>query len=102
MALERSDSQVRISVADTGQGIAADFLPFVFDRFRQADASIRRRHSGLGIGLAIVKQLVDLHGGEVLVQSTAEGRGTTFVVTLPLAVADSKRSRPDLEDARNV
>jgi PAS domain S-box-containing protein len=98
VALERTDSQIRISVADTGQGIAADFLPFVFDRFRQADASIRRRHSGLGIGLAIVKQLVELHGGDVFVQSTGEGRGTTFVVTLPLAVADGG-TRPEFEDA---
>lgn len=98
VALDQIDSQVRISVSDTGHGIAADFLPFVFDRFRQADASIRRQHSGLGIGLAIVKQLVELHGGDVVVQSPGQGHGATFVVTLPLAgVQDCKKSRPDLE-----
>jgi PAS domain S-box-containing protein len=98
VALERVDSHVLISVSDTGQGISADFLPYVFDRFRQADATIRRRHSGLGIGLAIVKQLVELHGGEVHVQSSGEGQGATFVVTLPLAVV-LDRPQADLQPA---
>jgi PAS domain S-box-containing protein len=91
VALDQADSHVRISVADTGQGISAEFLPYVFDRFRQADASIRRRHSGLGIGLAIVKQLVELHGGDVEAQSAGEGQGTKFVVTLPLAFAHGRK-----------
>jgi PAS domain S-box-containing protein len=85
--LERVGSHLEITVADSGQGIPEEFLPYVFDRFRQADATIRRKHSGLGIGLAIVKQLVELHGGTVRVQSEGEGRGTTFVVNLPLAVS---------------
>ena len=85
VTLDEVDERVRICVADTGPGISAEFLPFMFDRFRQADASIRRRHSGLGIGLAIVKQLVEMHGGEVFVQNTGHD-GTTFVVTLPMAI----------------
>jgi PAS domain S-box-containing protein len=102
VTLERGDSHVQISVADTGQGISTEFLPYVFDRFRQADATIRRRHSGLGIGLAIVKQLVELHGGEVWVESTGEGRGTTFVVSLPLAATPDRKNmapRPDQQGA---
>jgi PAS domain S-box-containing protein len=79
----RMHDRVEIAVADTGEGIASDFLPYVFDRFRQADASTTRRHGGLGLGLSIVKQLVELHGGMVRVFSEGKGRGTTFSVTLP-------------------
>jgi CheY-like chemotaxis protein len=74
-------------VTDNGAGIPADFLPFIFDRFRQADASTSRRHGGLGLGLAIARQLVELHGGTVAASSDGEGRGARFVVTLPLAAA---------------
>jgi PAS domain S-box-containing protein len=84
--LERVNSHLEITVADTGQGIAPDFLPFVFDRFRQADPSTTRKHGGLGIGLAIAKQLVDLHGGNIYVKSPGEGRGASFMVHLPLSV----------------
>jgi signal transduction histidine kinase/AmiR/NasT family two-component response regulator len=76
---------VEISVSDTGQGIDPKFLPFVFDRFRQADASTTRRHGGLGLGLSIVKSLVDLHQGTVEASSDGEGKGATFIVRLPLA-----------------
>lgn len=82
--LGRFDSHVEVSVTDTGEGIAADFLPYVFERFQQGDASITRRHGGLGLGLAIVKQLVELHGGNVRVESGGIGQGTTFTVRLPL------------------
>jgi signal transduction histidine kinase/FixJ family two-component response regulator len=76
---------VEISVSDTGQGIDPKFLPYVFDRFRQADASTTRRHGGLGLGLSIVKSLVELHQGTIEALSDGEGRGSTFIVRLPLA-----------------
>ena len=69
-------------------------LPFVFDRFRQADSSSTRRHGGLGLGLALVKHLVELHGGSVTAQSPGEGQGTTFIVRLPLTIADIADSTP--------
>jgi hypothetical protein len=72
-------------VRDTGQGISPVFLPYVFDRFRQADSSSQRAYSGLGLGLAIVRHLVELHGGTVSVASAGEGEGATFTVRLPLA-----------------
>src|SRR6185369_14587430 len=84
LALRKCEGEVEISVADTGIGIPADFLPHVFDRFRQADASIHGRYGGLGLGLAIVKHLVELHGGSVSAQSPGEGGGATFVLRLPL------------------
>jgi CheY-like chemotaxis protein len=84
--LERVNSHVELTVTDTGQGIAPDFLPHVFDRFRQADASTTRTYGGLGLGLSIVKQLVELHGGTVRAKSAGEGTGATFTMTLPLAI----------------
>jgi CheY-like chemotaxis protein/nitrogen-specific signal transduction histidine kinase len=87
VALRQGGSRVEVSVIDTGDGIAADFLPFVFDRFRQADGSGARKHGGLGLGLAIVRQLVELHGGAVAVTSPGAGRGSKFTVSLPLAEA---------------
>jgi signal transduction histidine kinase/CheY-like chemotaxis protein len=84
--LERAgNTDVQLKVSDTGQGIRPEFLPFVFDRFRQADATSTRRHGGLGLGLAIVRHLVELHGGTVQAESPGEGRGATFTITLPLA-----------------
>ncbi|MHB8815379.1 MAG: hybrid sensor histidine kinase/response regulator [Steroidobacteraceae bacterium] len=79
-----SGDQVQISVTDTGQGIKPEFLPHVFERFRQEDGSISRRHSGLGLGLAIVRHLVDLHSGTVEAQSDGEGLGARFIVRLPM------------------
>ena len=82
--LERIDSQAQIQVGDTGQGISQDFLPYVFDYFRQADSTSTRAFGGLGLGLAIVRHLVELHGGTVWAESPGEGQGTTFTVRLPL------------------
>src|SRR6185312_9783305 len=81
--LRRDGGDVVLAVSDDGQGIEADFLPFVFDRFRQADSTSTRTHGGLGLGLAIVRHLVELHGGTVGVDSEGLGRGATFTVRLP-------------------
>jgi len=81
--------QVRISVRDSGQGIPKKFLPFIFERFRQADSTTTRAHGGLGLGLAIVRSIVDLHGGSVTAKSEGEGLGATFTITLPVAAATS-------------
>jgi PAS domain S-box-containing protein len=83
VALENSAQQAQITISDTGQGIAAEFLPCVFDRFSQADNSITRRHGGLGLGLSIVRHLVELHGGSVAVESAGRGQGATFTIRLP-------------------
>jgi PAS domain S-box-containing protein len=85
LRLSRVNSHVEIAVVDTGQGIHTDFLPHVFDRFRQADQKITRQHGGLGLGLSIVRHLVELHGGTVRADSAGEGKGSTFTVTLPVA-----------------
>jgi CheY-like chemotaxis protein/nitrogen-specific signal transduction histidine kinase len=82
--LERVDSHVQIKVSDTGKGISADFLPHVFDRFRQADSTSTRVHKGLGLGLAIARHLVELHGGTIQAESPGEGQGATFIVKLSL------------------
>ena len=82
--LARRGSEAEISVRDTGQGIKAEFLPYVFDRFRQEDGSISRRHGGLGLGLAIVRHLVELHGGAISAASDGEGRGATFTLRVPI------------------
>ncbi len=86
VTLERVNSHLEVNISDTGAGIAPEFLPYVFDRFRQADASTTRRHGGLGLGLAIVKHLTELHGGTVKVKSAGPGKGSTFVVALPVAL----------------
>jgi signal transduction histidine kinase/ActR/RegA family two-component response regulator len=83
------DSQIEIAVRDTGRGIAAEFLPFAFDRFRQGDQSFTRMHGGLGLGLAIVKHLVELHGGRARAESAGEGKGARFAVYLPVEVPAS-------------
>ncbi len=81
---ERVNSHLEIVVSDTGQGITPDFLPHVFDRFRQADQKTSRQHGGMGLGLAIVRHLVELHGGTVSAASEGEGKGATFTVSLPI------------------
>ena len=100
LRLRRVQSQLEICVEDTGMGIAADFLPHVFDRFRQADSSITRTQGGLGLGLAIVRHLVEVHGGTVAAHSEGEGKGARFVVRLPVrAVAPPPEFVPDREPA---
>src|SRR5262249_50280401 len=89
------DSSVEIVVADTGQGISEDFLPYIFERFRQADVSTTRAHGGLGLGLAIVRHLIESHGGMVHAESAGRGKGATFTIRLPghanrVALAASK------------
>lgn len=94
IVLERVNCSVEISVSDTGVGIHADLLPFVLDRFRQGDSSTTRLYGGLGLGLSIVKSLVELHGGSVRVSSPGENRGSTFVVALPMAPSLALSSGP--------
>ncbi len=89
LELQRTSTRVEIVVSDTGQGIDPGVLPHVFERFRQADSSSTRTHGGLGLGLALVKHLVELHGGAVAAQSPGESRGTTVTVTLPTLLASS-------------
>ncbi|MFN7949693.1 MAG: ATP-binding protein [Blastocatellia bacterium] len=84
LRLERAASHIEITVHDTGKGIGADFLPHIFDRFSQSDSSSTRRHGGLGLGLALVKHLVELHGGTIQASSTGEGKGASFTVCLPV------------------
>jgi PAS domain S-box-containing protein len=86
--VERIDNGVQIRVSDTGEGISPQFLPYVFDRFRQADSSNTRSHGGLGLGLAIVRYLVELHGGTVSAESSGLGQGATFIVNLPMRAVD--------------
>ena len=92
--VECCESAVEISVADTGRGIPRDFQSHVFERFRQADGATTRAHGGLGLGLSIVRQLVEMHGGTVSVFSEGEGRGACFTVRLPLAVARRREVSP--------
>jgi CheY-like chemotaxis protein len=93
--VQRVDSHVEIVVSDSGVGISKEFLPYVFDRFRQADASTTRIHGGLGLGLSIVHQLVDLHGGTVSVQSEGEGKGATFTISLPFVGVTSNQDEAE-------
>jgi PAS domain S-box-containing protein len=85
VTIKRTDTDAQVSVKDSGEGIAPAFLPYVFDRFRQADGTSTRTHMGLGLGLAIVKHVVEMHGGTARVASPGEGQGSTFTVTIPLA-----------------
>jgi PAS domain S-box-containing protein len=101
VTLRRVDGRFEIAVADTGAGIAPEFLPYVFDRFRQADSSNTRTAGGLGLGLAIVKHLVELHGGTARAESPGRGKGTTFTIALPAVEtgverdAGRERQRPE-------
>ena len=109
------DGDAQIDVIDSGIGISPEFLPYVFDRFRQADSSMSRRHSGLGLGMAIVRHLVELHGGMVSVESEGENKGTTFrlclvrhtgpapeIAEVPLRTATAEAIEPELEHLNGV
>lgn len=106
--LDRADGQAQVTVRDTGQGIPPDFLPHVFERFRQQDATTSRKHGGLGLGLSIVRYLTEAHGGTVSVSSPGEGRGATFTLWLPLShvrqeadrAAAPEHPRPSLSGVR--
>jgi CheY-like chemotaxis protein len=112
VALEQTAFAVELTVADTGVGIRADFLPHIFERFKQGNPSITRRFGGLGLGLAIVKHLVDLHGGTIRAESEGEGKGARFVMSLPTGSAevedevesadDEERQAPELEALQGV
>ncbi len=90
-------STAELIVRDTGQGISREFLPYLFDRFRQADASASRRHGGLGLGLALVRQIVELHGGSVTAESAGTDRGSTFVLRLPIATTQPGTLQPTVD-----
>jgi CheY-like chemotaxis protein len=106
VGLERVDSHVEIGVSDTGEGIEPAFMPFLFDRFEQHDASTTRTHTGLGLGLAIVRHIVEAHGGTVHAKSDGRGRGALFTVALPLMVArgaeqpDRRHPTANVDEAR--
>jgi PAS domain S-box-containing protein len=91
--LQRTNSHIEIVVSDTGQGISEDQLPHLFKRFHQADSTSTRSHTGLGLGLALVRHLVELHGGQVTAHSPGEGQGATFTVELPVAIAHREKER---------
>jgi PAS domain S-box-containing protein len=107
--LERVNSHIEISINDSGDGINQEFLPYVFDRFRQADGTTARQYGGLGLGLAIVRHLVELHGGTVRADSPGEGRGATFIVKLPVIPvyrrepgAEEQQVRPTTRQSRKL
>jgi CheY-like chemotaxis protein len=98
VTLRQRDDFAEITVADNGEGISAQWLPYVFDRFQQEDSSTTRVHGGLGLGLSLVQHLVELHGGQVSAASPGKGQGATFTVTLPI----TKRSAEDLRPATST
>jgi signal transduction histidine kinase/ActR/RegA family two-component response regulator len=100
VVVERVNSHVELSVSDTGKGIAADFLPHVFERFSQVENSATRGYSGLGLGLAIVKSLAELHGGSVRLKSGGEGKGTTFILSLPISVVHTLDIHENLQHTK--
>lgn len=105
VSVQRVHGNVEIEVSDTGVGIKRDFVPHLFERFSQEDGSIRRSHGGLGLGLAITKHLVELHGGDIRAQSEGEGRGSTFVVMLPAVaahIASETAKQPPLPELQEL
>lgn len=99
--IERIGPNVQVMIKDTGEGLAADFIPYVFDRFRQADSSMSRKYGGMGLGLAIVQDLVNLHNGQVIAESEGLGKGSTFRVLLPLATYDEGRTEVNFSNKKS-
>jgi signal transduction histidine kinase/CHASE1-domain containing sensor protein/ActR/RegA family two-component response regulator len=97
----RTSATVEIKVSDTGQGISKEFLPYVFERFRQADSTTTRQHGGLGLGLAIARHLVEIHGGTIKAESQGDGRGATFTIRLPLVDATAGAESGDVKSVRS-
>lgn len=102
VVLRRADSNVELTVRDSGAGIDSSFLPHVFDPFRQADGTSTRKHGGLGLGLAITRHLVELHGGAIEARSEGEGHGATFIVRLPIAAVRPQWSQPERVTTRSL
>ena len=100
--LQRAESHVELGVSDTGEGISPDFLPHVFERFRQADSTTTRAYGGLGLGLGIVRHLVELHGGTVRAESAGPGQGATFIVCLPMPAVRGAFPRPEAAAAAEL
>ncbi|PYS73112.1 MAG: hypothetical protein DMF73_06580, partial [Acidobacteria bacterium] len=100
--LQRSESSAEIVVRDTGIGISEDFLPYVFERFRQAESTLTRSQRGLGLGLAIVRHLVELHGGTVSADSAGAGKGSTFIISLPLTATQTTKANGSLLAAHDL
>jgi CheY-like chemotaxis protein/two-component sensor histidine kinase len=96
VTLARVNSRLEVEVTDDGEGIDPNFLPHVFDRFRQADASTSRQHGGLGLGLSIVKQLIEMHGGSISAESAGKGLGSTFRITLPVVATSEQSEQPQV------
>jgi signal transduction histidine kinase len=94
VSLERIDPYIQIIVRDTGRGIPQEFLPYVFDRYRQAETSGGRRSGGLGLGLSLARQLVEMHGGSVEAESEGDGKGATFTVKLPVRAIYTAEPEP--------
>jgi signal transduction histidine kinase/CHASE1-domain containing sensor protein/ActR/RegA family two-component response regulator len=101
LSITNEASAVAIRVTDSGQGISREFLPFVFDRFRQADSTTTRQHGGLGLGLAIARHLIEIHGGTIKAESDGEGHGATFTIRLPLVDTPAKAEPAKVEETTN-
>ena len=100
--LGRIESSVQITLKDDGQGIEPEFLPFIFDRFRQADGTTTRAHGGLGLGLSIVRYLVEMHGGNIQAESEGAGKGSVFIINLPVAAALERSAEAHHEDGNGL
>ena len=100
--LRTAEKYLELVISDTGEGIEPEFLPFIFDRFRQADSSSKRVHGGLGLGLSIVRSLVEMHGGEIHATSRGKGKGSTFTLRLPLIAASDPDEKANVQQGQSA